>query len=263
MSTRSLTVTRANGATVNEMVVCAVDIGRANPAYWVGALIPPPNQPQSQQGWRLAVGAWDRTPLPEGTATQQQASLVRRLCSLEHYNQVTDWSIEQQLPHNRITGRSENVAAYGLQAALFGGLVARPGARTRRVFVRSPQHKFHVLGVDRRLISKKATRKRLTTQLANYYVRKYTATGSTARRVWDEARPKQDDMADVLISGAIELLELDARAKQPRAAALLNDLSTQAQQLVAAMNTPLPAMNTTLPSPPTRRRAPRFLRKKK
>lgn len=238
VSTVPLTVTRKHGADADQMVVCAIDIGHDNPAHWIGSLAPPHDAGRGSQ-WTLAFHAWSTDPLAaDAPATAQQAELARRMTEEQRRDVVTDWAIEQQLPHNRVTGRSENVSAYGLQSALVGALVARPGAATRRVYVRSPRHKFSVLGVDKRLLSKKVTRKRFTTRLTDYYVGKYTHPDSPVRTIWYDAAPKQDDLADAFLMGAADLLELDARAPQPRCAPLLADLRHQSQLLIAALSRP-------------------------
>ena len=244
VATTPLTVTRAHGAGADQMVMCAIDIGHDNPAYWIGSLASPHDTALEDTGrddgqWALAFHAWSTSPLSaDAPATAQQAELARRMTDERRRNVVTDWAIEQQLPHNRVTGRSENVGAYGLQSALVGALVARPGTATQRVYVRSPRHKFTVLGVDKRLLAKKAVRKRFATRLAGYYVDNYTHPSSPVRAIWRDAAPKQDDLADAFLMGATDLLELDARAAQPRCAPLLADLRRQSQLLIAALSQP-------------------------
>lgn len=229
------TVTRANGALVAHIRVGAVDIGRENPALWIGQVRRHPATGVAYVGF----DEWAHAPLPAGTATQQQGELVARVLGTPGAAAVTDWMVEQQKPVNHATGGAENVSAYGLQSALVGALCAvseradatpPPSALgARHVFVRSPKHKFGVLGVDKRLIAKKAERKRRVRRIADAYVRDYLPTDGEAARRWRAAAPKQDDMADAFLSGVCYLLELDARAKQPQLTPLLEALRRYAQ----------------------------------
>lgn len=266
-------VNRAEGERLDGLVLASMDIGRAHPAIWAGKLVPLAADGRGGlpgDTHRVATLCWSMTPLDQSTtAGAQQAELARRAVHVHERLRVDEWCIEQQLPHNRATGRSENVAAYGLQCAVLGALSTRPSAgeggegeregggvreggererersdttssspapAPRRVYVRSPRHKFGVLGVDKRLLADKRRRKQLVVRVGR---RLLEATG-TARpgtrmgEVLAQAGSKQDDLFDAMLMGMCGLLERDAKARRPRCANLLAFLRREAQASATA-----------------------------
>jgi hypothetical protein len=197
-----------NAPLVPSLSVFSADMGECNFAFWVGAY--------NAATQRVDTQAWIHTSLLGDTPGAVQAYMVERVLSNSAAARATDYMIEQQKPINHATKMAENISAYGLQCALNGALCAATrlrAANERRVFVRSPQHKFHVLGVE--CPKSKPQRKALAKRLAFNYLSRYESPQSPAWRIWNASQHKQDDLADCLVSGLTYLIELDARAPQP------------------------------------------------
>lgn len=247
--TQPLKAIKRNAMLVPSLRVFSADIGPDNFCYWVGRY--------NAAEQRIETLSWPRFSLLGDTASSRWAYMTEAVLTDQEAARCSDYMIEQQKPINAISKHAENIGAYGLSAALGGALCAATRLRplaARRIFVRSPMHKFHVLGIE--CPKKKLERKKLSRRLALNYLVRCEPTKNLAWRVWLANSDKQDDMADAMVSGMAYLIELDEQSPQPKLTAVKRAL------LGLAPHEKLPS-KTVAPNPKTKTKTAKGKERKK